>query len=231
MSTLKTYLKDHYLTTVQFAAACSVSPATLTELVNEGLVPAPSYTVTDHDVLISKAFGELPASGADPGRYYHPGNAVWVGRAQEARTSSGTEQAHLDLSERFRRRFSDALKDLDRTLFRLTDSFTDSGEVISSGLSARSESAWSAHISGVFGLCVAYPSSEESIARKEVLQEALSEFRRSKLGAELGQKEIDQVVDLIDQYAEASMPFAPPEYPISSRKSLVDDLRVSISAR
>jgi hypothetical protein len=89
---------------------------------------------------------------------------------------------------------------------------------------ARTESAWTSYLSGVFSLCVADPSTELSIARKEVLQEALTEINDRQPEPESSEVDKQKILELVEQYARASMPFSPPEYPRSSRKRLVEDL-------
>ena len=230
MNNLEDYLKRNYQTTDQLAAVCSISADELAMLVREQLVPAASYTVVDCDRFISQAFGELEAQGAVPGQYFHPGNAAWITLALETRRRVGPNKAHDELKERFKNNFAAALKELDQTTFRLADSFTDSGQVLSEGLGTRTESAWDSFLKGVFSLCVADPSSERSIARKEILQEALTEQADEKSRADFSADDRRRILELIDQYAQAAMPFSPPEYPRSSRKRLVEDLRAKLSS-
>lgn len=230
MNDLEIYLKNNYRTANELAAACDISVDELDGLVKERLVPQPSYTVNSQDTLISQAFGELPAGGASAARYFHPGNAAWITLALDARKESGAEQAHRNLKDRFKRNFIAALQELDKTTFRLSDSFTNTGQPIARGLDSRAEKAWDSFLKGVFSLCVADPSSEKAIARKEVLQEALTNLSDSGLGADSSPEAKSHALDLIGQYAQAAMPFSPPEYPRSSRKRLVEDLRTRISA-
>ena len=230
MNDLETYLKNNYQTADELATACNISVDELSGLVKEKLVPEPSYTVNAQDTLISQAFGELPAQGARAAQYFHPGNAAWITVALDAKKTCGAQQAHRNLKDRFKRNFISALQELDKTLFRLSDSFTDTGHPIASGLDSRAEEAWAQFIKGVFSLCVADPSSEMSIARKEILQEALTNLSDSSIGADSSPEAKSHALDLIGQYAQAAMPFSPPEYPRSSRKRLVEDLRAKISA-
>lgn len=230
MNDLDTYLRRYYQTADRFAAVCSISPCELTILVNEKLVPEPSYTVTEGDRFISQAFGEFQVQGFTPGQYFHPGNATWVALALEAKAKHGPQQARYGLKKRFKSNFAAALTELDKTTFRLRDSFTDAGQVIPEGLEARTEKAWGSFLKGIFSLCVADPSSESSIARKEVLQEALTKLSDNGSKGDFPAEDKYRVLELIDQYAQAAMPFSPLEYPRSSRKRLVEDLRAKLGA-
>lgn len=230
MNDLDIYLKHYYQTADQLAASCSISSDELATLVSENLIPRPSYTVAEGGGFISQAFGEFQVQGFTPGQYFHPGNATWVAIALEAKAKCEPHQAHYDLKSRFKSNFAAALAELDKTTFRLPDSFTDAGQVIPEGLDARTEDAWGSFLKGVFSLCVADPSSERSIARKEILQEALTKLSDNGSKGDFPPEEKHYVLELINQYAQAAMPFSPLEYPRSSRKRLVDDLRAKLGA-
>lgn len=78
---------------------------------------------------------------------------------------------------------------------------------------------------GTFGLCVADPSTGVGIARKEILQERLIDITANcsiSFPANISKEEL---LALIDDYADSAMPFSPAEYERSSRKRLVDDFR------
>jgi hypothetical protein len=226
---IATYLARNFRTAAQLAADCSIEPDALYRLVDERLVPAPSYSVSAQGSLLSKAFGEFPAGAATPGDYFHPANATWVSLALDARERLGARQAHHALKARFQHNFALALRECDRTIFRLTDSFTDAGQPRAEGIGVRTAEAWEAFLDGIYSLCVADPSSEMAIARKEVLQEALNKLSNDEAEWASAEGKARMGV-LIDQYAQASMPFSPLEYARSSRKRLVDDLREKLGA-
>ncbi len=230
MNSLEIYLTDYYQTAHQFADTCAITTDELAALVNENLVPKASYTILEGGKLISQAFGELRIQDSKPGQYFHPGNAVWVARALEAKGKLGAEKAHLELKKRFKNNFATALKELDQSTFRLPDSFTDSGEIRAKGLALRTGQAWDAFLAGVFSLCVADPSSERSIARKEILQEALTELSVGGEKTDFSEDSKGDLLKLVEQYAQSAMPFSPPEYPGSSRKRLVEDLKSKLNA-
>ena len=122
-----------------------------------------------------------------------------------------------------------SLSGFSQTRYLITDSFDDNGEIIHDGLQSRIEKNWRQFLKGTFGLCVANPSSEKEIARKEILQEKLTFLTEN--GSKHANLNIDQneLIDLIDQYVSSSMPFSPIEYIRSSRKRLVDDLKEKIA--
>ena len=78
-------------------------------------------------------------------------------------------------------------------------------------------------------MCVSDPSSGAGIARKEMLQEYLAMITdNGRISSPEGISK-DSLIRLIEQYADAAMPFSPAEFERSSRKRLVDDLLDKIS--
>jgi hypothetical protein len=117
-----------------------------------------------------------------------------------------------------------ALGELNLSVWRLRDSFADDGAVIAEGLAVRVDSMWEHFLWGTFGLCVANPASADEIARKEVLQEKLTVLSENGSKQHFTADEQPALLELIDAYSHAAMPFSPAEYPMCSRKRLVDDL-------
>jgi hypothetical protein len=231
MDPIDTYLQARYLSAPRFAAACAIPTRTLAGLVDEGFVPRPAYIVTADGTLVSAAFGEMPAPAATPGEYHHPGHVAWVAIALQLRATVDTRHMRALLGERFRSHFAAALASLDRRIHRLADSFDDRGNPIREGLARRTAAAWTNFIGGVYGVCVVDPSTVASIARKEILQEALTDITANGRRTHFPDDTALHVLQLVERYAAATMPFAPPEYPRSSRKRLVDDLRARLPAQ
>ena len=224
MQTLKEYLARHYINLDQLAALTGVAATEIEDLVASKLAPAPSYVVTPARKLISCVFGEFDALDALAGKYFHKDGHVWVTQARDAQGRLGSATAREELRARFRANFVQALRDINDSLVRLPDTFGEAGELNRARFEERFEESWEALIEGVYNLCVADPSNERSIARKEMLQEYLQGVSaKVSAGETLDAKERTRILSLIQQYAEAAMPFAPPEYPRSSRKRLVED--------
>ena len=224
MTELDKYLSTHYLTAPQVARAAGISADELEALIGMRLVPAPSYVVSGGTVA-SFVFGAMEAPGAMAGRYFHPSQRTWISRARAILASGPAHTAKARLQEQFRANFTVALAELNDTTWRLGDSFDGTGAPIPAGLAARLDSAWNYFLNGTFGLCVANPVTEAQIAYKEVLQEKLVQLSENGSKADYAPPQLQAMHALIDAYASAAMPFSPVEYPVSSRKRLIEDLR------
>jgi hypothetical protein len=216
------YLDLYFDSADAFAMRCSIDVQRLDQLISLELAPAPSYVVNDQ-TLRSMVFGAMQAPGATSGRYFHPKSASWVARA-------GLHADTHCLRRTFDESMTSALQTLHVLQWPLVDSFDASGNVLHSGLQTRLDNYWRHLLGGTFGLCVADPSSETSIARKEVLQEQLVSVTQNGQRREFSAMEARTVLTMIDQYAESAMPFSPIEYHLSSRKRLVHDLRPIVVA-
>jgi hypothetical protein len=230
MMTLDDYLSLHFITQAELAARCNLSCDELSQLIEQRLVMAPSYTVSQERTIASHVFGSMRCDGARAGSYFHPASVTWVNRAVAVVDEVG-ELAALDtLHQGFAHNFSAALKELNSTLWRLPDCFDEGGELVAAGMQKRIESAWEHHLLGTFGLCVANPESEAAIARKEIVQEKLSMLSENGAKKSFTRSEAEMLLELIDEYAMRCMPFSPIEYPLSSRRRLVSDLRPRVLA-
>lgn len=230
MSELDSYLAQYFLKPKEMAAACHLSHDAFLELVKDRLVPGPSYVVTRTSRLKSFVFGEMAAGYAQDGEYFHPATASWARRAQEVIAEVGRERAYEVLRRQFDQNFRAALAELDATTWRMADSFADDGTVLEEGMRKRLDSAWTHFLQGTFGLCVANPISEQAIARKEVLQEKLTALSANGARTDFAPGEVPAMLELIDAFAQSAMPFSPVEFPLSSRKRLVDDLAARLAA-
>jgi hypothetical protein len=229
MTELNNYLAQHYLNEAQLSTAAGISSDQLKTLIGNRLVPAPSYVVTDNGKISSFVFGEMDAPGATPGRYFHPSQVVWIERARRAIASWAEQDAEALLKEQFTTNFATAIATLNLSTWRMPDSFDEHGAPIAEGLLARTESAWKYFLNGTFALCVANPISEAHIAYKEVLQEKLAQQGENGSKTIYSPEQAVKMHELISAYEAAAMFFSPVEYPLSSRKRFVEDLRGKIA--
>lgn len=230
MRTLDDYLSRHFITLAELAARCDLPPAELSRFIQRKLVMAPAYTVSQSHTITSHVFGAMRCDASRDGSYFHPASVTWVKRAVAAIDDVGEGAALDTLRRNFEQNFGAALQDLNTTLWRMPDCFVENGDRVPAGMQARLQAAWEHHLHGTFGLCVANPESEATIARKEIVQEKLSALSENGAKQAFTRAEAAQVLELIDEYALCSMPFSPVEYPLSSRRRLVTDLRPRVLA-
>jgi len=225
----RAYLAAHFLAPAALAERAGIDRERLQALVDDGLVPQPSYSVTG-DRLVSVAFGELICPGLDAGAYFHRGMRVWVDaglRADASRATSVAAQAAL--RDYFTHAATDALMRLADDGLCAPECFDARDRVDPDAVRQRIESYWQAHLAGIFGVCVRQPDAIAQIVLKEKLQSALALATDNGARTDYAPDEAVRLRALSARYADACAPFAPIEYPRSSRKRFVEDLAIRLA--
>jgi hypothetical protein len=233
MNSTQAYLDQYYLNQTRFALHCELSPQDIEELVAAQLIPAPSYQVSDSGRCKSVVFGELidPDSVEElkAGIYFHPAAATWTRYAFNTLQRHPENEAQSIVKRRFTEEFMQTLAIKNNSTYRLKDCFDEIGSAIATGITQRVNTNWQHFLNGVFSLCVAKPDSIANIVHKEILQEKLSAITNNGSRVDYQNEDLTALKKLIDDYADSTMPFSPLEYPRSSRKRLVEDLRNTLS--
>lgn len=206
---LSTYLRKHFVDKPTFASRAKIPLERLDQLLDAGAVPAATYTCNGNSVS-SAAFGTIGIPEHLSGEYFRPECVRWATIAAQARPGSERVQVLAELTGELRVALQAQMADpaaIEEQIQKFLPFF------------------WN----GTVGLCVADPSSGAGIARKEMLQKRLTEVTANGSNPFPAGLESRDLLDLIDAYAEAAMPFSPAEYERSSRKRLVDDLRMVVA--
>ena len=217
------YLDAHFLRLDAMADAAGIAPERLRVLVDAGLVPAPSYVVRDAE-LVSAAFGPLPCDGLVAGEYMHREMQGWIAAALDSIGEHGESGAKSALQQSFAAGMRAALLDLHREGISAPGCFSANGTPDHDAFDACIASHWDAHLEGIFGICVRQPGSIPAIADKETSQALLGQLTDSGARQQYSASETAVLRGLIARYAEACAPFAPVEYPRTSRKRYIEDL-------
>lgn len=234
MNSTQDYLDQHYLDQNQFAEHCGLGLQDIELLVRSELIPAPSYLVSDARYCTSVVFGELldldSAEKLRTGTYFHPAASAWTKFAFDTLQLHGADETKEIIKKQFAEEFAQALAIENNNTYRLRDCFDEAGAAIATGIEHRVNTNWQHFLTGVFSLCVANPDSISNIVHKEILQEKLSAISDNGKRVDYQSEDLSTLTKLIDEYANSAMPFSPLEYPRSSRKRLVEDLRKTLSA-
>ena len=206
---LATYLKDHFVDKATFASIAGVSIDRLDQLIAADAIPSATYTC-DGISVSSAAFGKTPIKEPLTGQYFRPECIRWVKIADQ--TPAGLERTAV-------------LAELTEELRASLEGHCGTNEAIE----AKIQSYLPYFFNGTFGLCVADPSTGAGIARKEILQEKLIEITTNGSNPSPAIFSKEELLKLIDDYADSAMPFSPAEYERSSKKRLIDDFRPAVA--
>ena len=217
------YLDAHFLRLEAMAAATGLTTRRLRELIEARLIPAPSYVVNDAE-LVSVAFGSFECGGLIAGEYMHADMQAWITAALEAIDEHGEAGAGEALRQAFASDMHAALFALHRGGVSMPEAFDAYGHMDEAALDACIASHWDAHLEGIFGICVRTPGDIAAIASKETAQALLGQLTDNGARQHYSTEEAATLHRLIARYAAVCAPFAPLEYPRSSRKRYVEDL-------
>lgn len=202
---LETYLRNHFVDKATFVSLAGISIERLDQLIAAKAIPCATYTCKGISVY-SAVFGDTLIKESLTGEYFRHECVKWVKIADQA--PSGSERTAV---------LSQLVEEL-RTSLEEYHSSKDTIEATIQGYLPY-------FFNGTFGLCVADPSTGAGIVRKEMLQEKLIELTANGSLPSPANLSKEELLELIDDYADSSMPFSPAEYEHSSKKRLVDDLR------
>lgn len=206
---LQTYLQDHFVDKTIFASLAGISTDRLDQLIAIGAIPNATY-VCDGVSVSSAVFGNTPIQQPLIGEYFRPECVRWARIADQAPSGSESEAVMAELKNELRTALQGHFESDD-------------------AIESRIQSYLPYFLDGTFGLCVADPSTGAGIARKEVLQEKLTALTANGSQPAPAGTTKEELLKLIDDYADSAMPFSPAEYERSSRKRLVDDLRPAVA--
>ena len=207
---LAAYLKEHFVDKPTFASLASISVQRLDQLIAAGAIPRATY-ICDGKSISSSAFGMIEIPESIVGEFFRPACIRWVHLADSA--PNGSEKLAVE---------SKVADEIRTALITL-------GERDPVAIETRVQTYLPSLFDGTFGLCVSDPSTGSGIVKKEILQERLTAITENGTNATPSDLSKSELLRLIDDYAQAAMPFSPAEYARSSRKRLVDDLRPSVA--
>lgn len=194
------YLTHHFHTRAELLAASGITSARLDALIDRGAMPRPSYRI-QLALRCASFFGKHHEEAS--AEYYATGYPSWIGALETA------TEAPFAI---FARRYRDALAAL---------TLETRDPKLGAGLAAHLRDEWGHFLAGTYGLCTR-SGLPEDIAAKELAICVIKELTANDNAAP-DRERLRQAVDLLDR---ASSPFAPHERARSSRRRLVDDVRL-----
>lgn len=206
---LAAYLDEHFVDKPTFASLAGVSLQGLEQLIAAEAVPAATYVCNDGSIS-SAAFGTTPTDEPLTGEYFRPECVRWVKIANQAALGSERAAVLSQLTNELRLSLCDYVPDKE-------------------AIESKIEGYLPYFFNGTFGLCVADPSTGAGIARKEMLQETLIALTANGTALPAATLSKEELAALVDAFADSAMPFSPAERERSSRKRLVDDVRLALA--
>lgn len=208
MLELLDYLRERYHTRPQLLAAAGAAEAQLAHWQTAGMMPAASY-VLDLGGSCNSFFGLHETR--EPVEYHARGYTAWIGALQLLENG---EQAMALFARRYRAQIARLM----------SDGYTLADDRYHGGLDAHIATEWDAFLKGIYGLCTV-SGLPEDIAGKELSTALIKELTADVTRDDLSGDERARLARAVDLLDATCAPFAPHEYPRSSRARLVDGVR------
>lgn len=213
---LLNYLNTHFLSEHALLAQANITFETLEHYQALGIMPKASYRV-NVTLNCDSFFGVW--DDTQPMRFYATGYVSWLERVLLPLISSmkGAE-SHLkgEVYAVFMARYT-------QTIHKLKGlGHTSNSPKINAGLHQHIEQEWTHFLDGTYGLCT-LSGLPEDIAAKELAIIEINELSQLSVLTAAQTVQLTRAVNLLD---DVSALFAPHERDRSTRKRLVDDMRV-----
>ncbi len=208
------YLKQYFLSKKDLAHVTEVTVEFINEAVAYEAVPGASYTVKNSTSFSSFIFeSSIEETSTE---FFHKDIVVWVNRAKELYTQNKSFKATGQIvQDEFKKQYLNYISK--------HSSFSEE-EKIAMYLNTKK------HLKeGTYGVCVLDMGEAENIAAKQLAAYNLSLFTDDGQKPSFNTQEKAKYETLVQEYNKYTMPFAPWDYPNSSRKRLVDNLQKKLN--
>ncbi len=204
---LMNYLKETFLLREELLKQADLAGDELLDLQANGQVPQPSYRV-DQVINCDSFFGPYTET-SETTEFYPEGCIEWISIAKD-----------LLVPDKVRAVFDDRyLKELNRLK---ADSFVPNKPNALDNIDDHLNSEWAYFLDGTYGLCTV-SGLPEDIAAKELAIIIIKEHIDQGELSGTQKQALKKAVDLLDRVSSL---FAPHERERSSRKRLIDDVRL-----
>lgn len=222
----RAYLGQHFVPLSALVESTGVSDSEIRALQAAGCIPGPSYRVTAPDRVGSIVFGETVIPGLGPsGEYYAGSVATWVSAAGKRKPWPTLATLGPKLAAEFKSELKAVLLARQAGQAGMDFLFAAPDVEHSGAMQKFLDETWRHFLAGTYGVCVREASTVAVIAEKEIRQHQLTHLTQNGAKFTYTRAEWAAVNEVMLAYEAVTMPFAPHEYPLSSRKRLVDDLR------
>lgn len=186
--------------------------------------PRHSYEIKRISIVSSFVSGDVALGEEDVKRFYAPAVAHWIKIAEEFAAQLSLEDVATEIKTTFRAEYQRSLLELDARDAELMGCLTSEGQLDEAKFHGIFEELWTHWLQGTYGLCVRSALSPRDVLRKELAVARLTRLTLDGKKRVFAASERAEVLEAIREYDPAAMPFAPHDYPFSSRKRLVDDV-------
>ncbi|TZF95196.1 hypothetical protein FW781_14980 [Chryseobacterium panacisoli] len=207
------YINENYITEDELCTVADISKDDLAALIQNQLVPQPSYTISRSIRIISPLNDEFENEITE--KYFSKSCISLVKKNKEL------SNIHL-YKEEFKENFIQNLINHPDKAFAY-DSIFNTSFPEQEQLDEIFESEWAAYCNGIYGICTLH-STEEEIVKKEIAVKKLIHFNTNFSDKKLTTDESEELIRLSEEFNEVAQKFAPYQRKSSSRGKYLDKI-------
>lgn len=218
------YLSENFLTLDQLSLKSKIPTFEILSLVEHQCIPKHSYEWKNTEVIQNEVFGETRFDKNPGVRFYPHQMTSIVETAHSLAKQMPLSKVAQKMKDQFKTEFLRMFTTKPEARIAFLDFFNERGEYIPVRFDDYVEKVFQDWLQGVYGICVVDSASPCIIAKKEILQRYLKSLTKDGSKSDFTEEEKNLLSKAGQEYLTVTMPFAPHEYPRSSRKRFVDDI-------
>ncbi len=222
------YMNEFFIEENRLALTFKISRSQLLRYIETGAIPNYSYHIINCNLVETTVFGKLKIDQGIPGKYYSKSVQHWFTKALKVIELYPTDQIGEQLQNEFQLEYSQHIKQLLQFKQLFPELFDDKGIFIESLLKKKAAQTCSEHLSGAYGVCVVNPNSVSAIIEKQIAVRRLTSVTENGNKQKFSDQQQTEFLRAAERFDQVAMPFSPADYPHSSRRRLLDDIRARL---
>lgn len=207
------YISENYITEDELCNITNISKNELAVLIQNQLVPQPSYTVFRSIRITSPLNDEFESEITE--KYFSKNCISLIKKNKELRDIA-------QYKAEFKENFMQHLINHPHKSFAYDGMFKTSFPE-QEKLNEIFESEWAAYCNGIYGICTLH-STEEEIVKKEIAVKKLIHFNTQLSDKKFTADESEELIKLSEEFNEVAQKFAPYQRKSSSRGKYLDKI-------
>lgn len=219
-----TYLTNYFCQIDELAELSKTKANIIKHYIKIGCIPDYSYRIKIPLELSSALFGELIHNPDQYYYFYAKGNVNWIHRANKLVEEYGVEECTNQLINEMRIKFRQLFIENKTYLYGFDYLFDNEQSINEVAYEREFQDILLYWRNGTYGLCTQNMINEESLFHKKLTQKWLKKITQDGSKKIYSAYEVEELKMALMKYESCLMPFSPLDYPLSSRKFLIDDI-------
>jgi|GEM_PF-4753254 len=203
---IRNYLTHNFITLGDLEKGSGLSSQQIWEFIDQRCAPYPSYRIRRHEEVYSNLSRKSELIHTTTEDYFSPSTMDWL---REINHEEPSPQLSEQLYQNFKLKYEHAY-------------IVRTGTAIHSETKIKEE--WEHFLDGIYGICIKGSVTADSIVRKARAVEKVAALTDNGTAPTIRNSKRQELIAALREFDTIVSPFAPHDWPTSSRKRLFDDL-------